>query len=399
MTGPEITGRARDARTHVSREIWIVLASQFVMNAASFMVVPFLVIYLSGTRHLSSFEVGTTLSVYLVALRLLPLMTGVLIDQIGHRFGLSAGVLIRGAGFLSFAVAVSWPWVLVPACLIGIGGAIYDPSVRAVIAAQPANARARIYALRNQFLNAGALIGPLLGAAMATRSPQLPFLVSGGTFVAGSIVLGAMPMRGEPMDRSLSWLAQLKEGLSHRGMQLLWPIMAVWWLLFTQLTVSFPVVAERLGGGAYYVSAVFVVNGAVGIAAIFFLQRPLREAPTALLAAVGFALLAAGFLMVPISSSVWWLMVCVGVYTIGETILMPCFDLIVAGFTTSKVRATMFGVSATSWAAGGALGSYLGTWLILQVGGGLPWLTYAGLAVICVAAMIGTGRAFRLAAS
>ncbi len=84
--------------------------------------------------------------------------------------------------------------------------------------------------------------------------------------------------------------------------------------------------------------------------------------------------------LTPLIPSLVWVLVCVSIYTVGETLVLPGSDLVVAELSADRQVGTFWGVFDLSWAIGGAVGTYLGTWLLDQGGSASwPWLTYAGI--------------------
>lgn len=75
--------------------------------------------------------------------------------------------MLRTAGFGLFLVfADSLPAVLVASAATGFAGALFNPAVRAYLAADAGPRRLEAFALFNVFYQAGILAGPLVGLAL-----------------------------------------------------------------------------------------------------------------------------------------------------------------------------------------------------------------------------------------
>lgn len=368
--------------------VWICLASQLVMGVGAFMALPFLAVYLSRTLRLSPAEVGTILTTLVVASRLLPSITGPLADRVGFRLLMVCGVFLRAAGFGGFVFVRGWWLLLLMALCIGVGGALYDPAVNAVFAAQPEVLRPRIFTLHNQLLNGAVILGPALGGLLVGFGAGIPFLVTASCYVAIGVTLAAIgPLLPQPA-RSSSVFTNYARALRHRPFRAFWLVMVPWWIIFSQLYIAYPIKAMELGHSARWVSLVFLSNGIAGMAAMLLVTRLSRSVRISRLVLWGFVLASLGFGLVPVFQVSWWLLVCVAVYTLGESLILPSSDIMVAGYTDEQTAATFFGLFSGSWALGGVAGNYLGSWLSLSASGPLPWLLYASFGLLGAVGML-----------
>ncbi|MGO4429872.1 MFS transporter, partial [Streptomyces sp. MCAF7] len=141
-----------------------------------------------------------------------------------------------------------------------------------------------------------------------------------------------------------------------------WVLMLPWWFLFTQLGVAIPLRSDALADTGW-ISALYLANGVTGMVCILFVKRLSDRLGTRTMPALGYLFVAIGFGSVPFSESPWWLLGCVAVYTVGETVILFSTQLILASFAHGSTRASYFGVYAASWALGGSVGNYVGSGL------------------------------------
>ncbi len=98
---------------------------------------------------------------------------GALSDRFGARTIILIGCVIRVVGYLLLALGESlWP-IILGACLTGIGGALFSPSIEALLAkagtqseASGKRSRAEWFALFAVCGELGAVLGPALGALL-----------------------------------------------------------------------------------------------------------------------------------------------------------------------------------------------------------------------------------------
>jgi len=158
------SGSARPGRLPAG--VRIVLVVTALMNAGTFMALPLLAVLLVRVLHADPGSVGTVLSGYLLASRGLPVVTGRVADRIPVRAAMVTGCLVRAGGLAALAGVGSARTALAAAVLVGAGGALYEPAMSAMLAAQPTQYRARAFTLRNSALNGGAIAGPAVGGVL-----------------------------------------------------------------------------------------------------------------------------------------------------------------------------------------------------------------------------------------
>jgi len=107
-------------------------------------------------------------------------------DRLGHRKAITtAGYALTGGAFTLFAVAVSWPLVLVGRMVAWFGRGIRGPLRDAMLAESVAPAdRGKAFGFHRAGDTLGAIIGPLIAAALmfllqpyAGENPSMPFRI------------------------------------------------------------------------------------------------------------------------------------------------------------------------------------------------------------------------------
>ncbi|MFJ2773179.1 MFS transporter [Streptomyces sp. NPDC087300] len=385
-------GRLR-ALAELPRPVKLGLATLFVMNAATYVAFPLLAVKLTTVDHASAVQIGTTLTVFLLAARLTPVVAGPLADRYDPRIVMAVGALARSIGFLGLGLGHGTAQLLVSAFLAGVG-AIYEAPVSALLAAQPEPLRSRAFALENALLNAGVIGGPALAAALLAVGPRAPFVASGVLFVLLLLVVRGITMpggeggAGDRQEAPQSVLRHFKNVLGHRWFVGFWLLMLPWWFLFTQLGVAVPLRSDALADTSW-ISVLYLANGVVGITSILFVKRLHDRYGARLMPALGYLLVAVGFGSVAFGRSPWWLLACVALYSVGETVILFSSQLILASFAGGSTRASFFGIYAGSWALGGSVGNYAGSRLAADPLSHTPWLLFGavGLVAAVVAAL------------
>ena len=158
----------------------VLLGSQFVFNIGFYAVVPFLAIFLRDDMLLSGGMIGLILGLRTFSQQGMFIVGGALSDRFGARSIILCGCVIRVVGYLLLALGDSIAPIILGACLTGIGGALFSPSIEALLAkagtdseASGKRNRAEWFALFAVCGELGAVLGPVLGSVLAGLGFQI----------------------------------------------------------------------------------------------------------------------------------------------------------------------------------------------------------------------------------
>lgn len=342
----------------------VLLAAVLLINTGTFMIMPFLAIHLTNDLHFKSWEVGTVLTVILIAQRGLPVVTGFIGDRMSHTVNVILGVMVRAVGFGLFVFADNFELNIIAAFFMGFGGALFDPSVTSFFTTQQEEIRKRVFTYFNQMLNAGVILGPLISAVLLKFNPVYPFSIASMTMVVLAVVLflyrHQYPRTIKDEQKALS---SFKSVFSNKHFIIFICIMPLFWIMFAQLNVTFPIKAYDLSGNRELVSSIFIVNGISGLLLMFLLRKLFINNNPITMVKFGMLIMAAAIGMIPIIPSIYWMLFCIFLYTLGETMALPGSEMTVAQFSEGKPAGLYFGIFQAFWAIGGTIGNYLGAWL------------------------------------
>ncbi|MCA2246115.1 MFS transporter, partial [Mycobacterium sp. WUMAC-067] len=144
----------------------VLMLNQFGINMGFYMLMPYLAGYLAGPLGLAAWAVGLVLGVRNFSQQGMFIVGGTLADRLGYKPLIVAGCVLRTGGFALLVVAHSLPAVLIAAAATGFAGALFNPAVRAYLAADAGDRRVDAFAMFNIFYQAGILLGPLVGLTL-----------------------------------------------------------------------------------------------------------------------------------------------------------------------------------------------------------------------------------------
>ncbi|MET8571770.1 MFS transporter [Streptomyces sp. NPDC004783] len=408
--------------------VQLLMVNQFTINVGFYMLMPYLAAHLSGTLGLAGWIVGLILGVRNFSQQGMFLVGGTLADRIGYKPMIVAGCALRTLAFATLGLVDSLPALLAASAATGLAGALFNPAVRAYLAADAGERRVEAFALFNVFYQAGILLGPLVGMVLTGVDFRITCLVAAGIFALLSAVqIRALPSRRAEEakrkggDGGRGVLAQWRGILANRPFLLFSVAMIGSYVLSFQVYLALPLEVRRLGGdGGFGTAAVAVLFAVSGLSTILGQTRVTAwckaryEPGQALvrgLAVMGLAfvpLLLATAVPVPESGIALSLLAAVPptlaalLLAIGTMIAYPFEMDTIVRLCGDRLVATHYGLYNTVCGVGITVGN-LGTGAALDAARAagmpaLPWITLSALGLVCAAALYGLHRTGRLAA-
>ncbi|MFH5227557.1 MFS transporter [Antrihabitans spumae] len=250
----------------------VLMVNQFSINIGFYMLMPFLAGYLAGPLGLAAWTVGLVLGIRNFSQQGMFLLGGTLADRLGYKPLIIAGCLLRTAGFVLLAAVDSLPAILVASAATGFAGALFNPAVRAYLAADAGPRRVEAFAVFNVFYQAGILLGPLVGLALTAFDFRVTALVAAAVFGILTVVqIWALPAHeAETETDRPSVREDWRTVMSNRPFVLFSLAMIGSYVLSFQVYLALPLQADVIAGGGMsattLVTSVFVISGLVAIA-------------------------------------------------------------------------------------------------------------------------------------
>ncbi|CAM5552886.1 Multidrug resistance protein MdtH [Streptomyces narbonensis] len=145
----------------------LLFLNQLTINLGFYMLMPFLAAHLADGLGMAAWAVGLVLGARNLSQQGMFLVGGALADRLGFKPLIVAGCALRTVGFGALAFAQSLPMLIAASLATGLAGALFNPAVRACLAAEAGEERrVQAFALFNAYYQAGILLGPLVGVAL-----------------------------------------------------------------------------------------------------------------------------------------------------------------------------------------------------------------------------------------
>ncbi len=407
------------------RPVQLLLVNQLTINLGFYMLMPFLAQHLAGTLGLAAWAVGLVLGIRNFSQQGMFLLGGVLADRLGFKPLIVAGCLLRTVGFAALALVDTLPALIAASAATGFAGALFNPAVRAYLAADAGPRRVEAFALFNVFYQAGILLGPLLGLALTWVDFRLTCLVAAAVFA----VLSAAQMRALPQRTASHHQGEERPALrgqwraiaGNRPFLLFAAVMTASYVLTFQTYLALPLEIRRLSPDSalatFGVGALFAASGLLTITAqtrvTAWCRRRLSPAGSV---ALGLAVMGSAFLpllaatALPVAAggparaaqAVLPAVLCAVLLSAGTMIAYPFeMDLIVT-LSGERWVATHYGLYNTICGIGITAGNLLtGAALDAARAAGLPalpWLALIALGAASAVALRALHRTGRLSA-
>jgi MFS family permease len=397
------------------RPAQLLMVNQFAINLGFYMLMPYLADHLAHGLGLAAWTVGLVLGVRNLSQQGMFLIGGTLADRCGCKPMILTGCALRTVAFGLLAVAGSLPLLIVASALTGLAGALFNPAVRAYLAAEAGEERrVEAFSAFNVFYQAGILVGPLAGLALLAWDFSAVCTAAALVFGAlAALQARALPAR-PPADRSAepAWravVADWRTVAANRPFLLFAAAMTGSYVLAFQVYLALPLRARELFGeqaglltGAIFaVSALAALSGQLKLTA--WAKRTL-SGPRAI--AYGLVVMGVAFLpLVPgpyggvlgAASGVLALALCAALLAWGGALLYPFEMDTVVRLSGERLVATYYGAYNTASGIAVSLGN-LAVGALFDTGERwLPWAALAGTGLVCAGLVARLHRAGHLA--
>ena len=351
----------------------VVVSGAHLISHLHIMVIPVLLPLLKEQMNVGYFELGLALTTFNVVSGLTQAPMGFLVDRIGAKRVLIAGLLFGGLAFLSLGFTTSYAWLIVTAVAAGLANCVYHPADYAILTDGISQDRmGRAFSIHTFAGFVGSAIAPplLLGLA-AVGGLSAPLVCAALLAWATAVVVFLVPDQQQASARKR---AEGTQSAANTAVSVVTPAVLALTGFITLLALahsamySFSVVAliasQGLSlGAATAALTAYLAGSAVGVLAGGVLaDRTQRHGDVA---AFGFSLCAVIALAIAVLSlPSLVLIVALGFTGFVFGIVQPARDMLVRKAAPPGAAGRVFGIVSTGFNIGGIAGPLLCGWLM-----------------------------------
>ncbi|MFC3894847.1 MDR family MFS transporter [Lentzea rhizosphaerae] len=356
--------------------VQLLLLNQFSINVGFYMLMPYLASHLSVTLALAGWAVGLVLGVRNFAQQGMFLIGGTLADRLGYKPLIVAGCALRTGGFALLGLVDGLPALVIASALTGFAGALFNPAVRAYVAADAGPRRVEAFALFNVFYQTGILVGPLVGLALTAVDFRLTCLVAAFVFLVLTVLQwrSLPPRAGSSSGNSV--LADWRVVAGNRRFVLFALAMTGSYVLSFQVYLALPLAS----GSAVLTAVLFAVSGVLAVAGQMRVTAWARErfGPDRSLV---FGMLVLGLAFLPAILGGWaGLIMSAALLALGTMVVFPFEMDEIVSLSGDRLVATHYGLYNTVVGVGILLGNLLtGIAFDTAARAGVPWVPWLAL--------------------
>ncbi|MEU4981033.1 MFS transporter [Streptomyces sp. NPDC021969] len=395
----KVPGRRTALFATLSPLLRLLILTQLAFNVGFFAVLPFLAEHLGQSVGMAGWLVGFVLGLRTFSQQGLFVVGGALADRYGIRPVVLAGCVLRIAGFawLGFAGRT---WAVVGAVLlIGFAAALFSPAVESEVARQAVGweeegggDRTRVLALFTVAGQAGAFVGPLLGALLLAVDFRTACLAGAGVFVLVLVGHARLLPQRVPGRVQVRMKGGARLVLRNRRFLALCCAYGAYLLAYNQLYLALPAEVERAAGSQAPLAWLFALSSLLVVTAQLPVTRWAGERLARRRSMVaGLVLIAVGFAVVGLARPAGWTGTGGLVPAAGFVVLLTLGQMLVAPVARAWVpdlaedgRLGLYTGALSSVSGLIVLAGSSATGLLLDTGlpVAVPWLVLAAVPLV-----------------
>ncbi|HEU5226169.1 MAG TPA: MFS transporter [Ktedonobacteraceae bacterium] len=347
----------------------LLIAEYSTCNLGHFAVMAILSLYFVGSLHLPPAQAGGLLLFVSLSFRLSRIFLAPVIDRFPVHQATFMALFLTGFSYLGMSVAKTPILVMALLLSAGIGHGTNSLLVKTLAAHSTNSKKSEVkllffrYASLTTGINIAAAVGAFAGSTLLFHwSASVVFLLAATAYILAGLIAMCLPSNQLEEQQRPKWGAGLK--LSLRRLPL-WRAMLfafMGWFLYTQSYASLPLFVSDavhrpdLLGSVFALNAILVVIGQVPLSRLI-IRLHVSILQIIILAFLAFA---GGFALLwffPIWQIVY---AAVALWTLGEILLMPALDTLVADGALAEHKQVAFTLNAAAVSLGEGIGNFIG---------------------------------------
>ncbi len=386
------------------RAFWIYNIIVFIDRLGGFMLYPFFALYLTQKFDIGMSTVGLLFAVFSISGMVGSALGGAIADRMGRKAVIIASLLLSSLSALGMGFAPTLVIFVVVVAIVGTLGSIGGPAHEAVVAdLLPPHKRAEGYGIIRVVFNIAVIIAPPIAGLLVAKSYLTLFIVDAViSIISAVIVLVALP-ETKPQGNAHAKPETMKQTFAGYGRVFKdTPFVA-----FIGVTVMMTLVYMNMNStlGVYLrdqynlpainYGTLLSINAIMVVFLQFWVTRRIERFKPMLMMAFGSLLYAIGFAMYGFVSGFVLFIGAMVIITIGEMVVSPFQQSVVASFAPEDMRGRYMAVSGLSWSISFTVGPYFAGLILESANPNLLWLTCGFIGLLATIGFVVLNKSHR----
>ena len=364
----------------------LVLAS-FIDMLGGFLLMPFFALYITYRFGVGMTQVGFLFTIFSAGSIFGGMIGGALADKYGRRAMLLIGLIISGVGSIFMGLVDDLNVFFILAAILGILGNFGGPARQAmVVDLLPEEKQAEGFGILRIAMNLAATGGPILGGFLATQSYMWLFLSDAvSSLLTAVIVFVVIPEtkpeihEDKPEESVIRTIVGYKEVLKDSIYILFLSVSAIMVIVYMQMNSTLSLFLQDVHEFPLQSFGLLLsMNALMVVLFQFWIAKRISKYAPMKVIAIGALFYVVGFGMYGFISAVYLFFVAMIIITIGEMIIAPVQQTIVAKFAPKDKRGRYMAVFGFHWAIPNLFGILLAGLVTVYINPNWVWY-FAGI--------------------
>jgi len=386
-----LLARTKKVYNEYPRAFWIYNIIVFIDRLGGFMLYPFFALYLTQKFHIGMSTVGILFAAFSISGMVGSALGGALTDRMGRKVVIIASLILSSLSALGMGLAPTMGVFIAVVVVVGTLSSIGHPAHEAVVAdLLPPEKRAEGYGIIRVIFNLAVIIAPPIAGILIANSYLTLFIVDAViSLISATIVLLALP-ETKPQASAHAKPETMRQTFAGYGRVFKdTPFVA-----FIGVTVMMTLVYMNMNStlGVYLrdqhgvpeisYGALISLNAVIVVFLQFWVSRKLEKYRPMLMMAAGSLLYAIGFAMYGFVSTFVFFAFAMIIITIGEMVVSPFQQSVVASFAPESMRGRYMAVSGLTWSVAFTIGPYFAGLILDGANPSALWILCGGIGLL-----------------
>ena len=367
-------------------KFWVLVAATFIDRVGGTLIFPFFALYVTHKFNVGMTEAGILLAIFSITGLTGSMVGGALTDKFGRRGIVLFGLVFSALSSLAMGVVNDLSVFYGLAVVVGLLSNVGGPARQAMVAdILPEEQQAEGFGVLRVAANLAWIIGPTIGGFLASRSYMLLFVLDAVASVTTALIVYKLVPETRPKTAEGQAQQTLLQTVSGYRLVLADKVYVAFLVTSMLMLIGYQQIYSTLsvflrdvhGVATQAYGLLMSMNAGSVVLLQFWVTRKTRRYRPMLMMAAGTALYLVGLTMYGFVSAYALFVIAMLIITLGEMIVMPTGQALVAQLAPEDMRGrymAVFGLSWTipatvgPWAAGVILDNYNPNWVWYAAG-------------------------------